>query len=61
MMAKKVEKETQSVSIDAVEFSQSTEPTMVEVIVAFKGLEVGTKLEVSKNIAEILTYKKLVK
>jgi hypothetical protein len=60
-MAKKVKEETQSASIEAVEFSQSTEPTMVEVIVAFKGVEVGTKLEVSKNIAEILTYKKLVK
>ena len=58
MMAKKVEKETQPASIEAVEFSQSTEPTMVEVNVAFKGLEVGTKLEVSKNISEILTYKK---
>ena len=61
MMAKKVEKETQSASVEAVEFSQSTAPTMVEVIVAFKGLEVGTKLEVSKNVAEILIHKKLVK
>jgi hypothetical protein len=60
-MAKKVEKETQPTSVEVVEFSQSTEPTMVEVIVAFKGLEVGTKLEVSKNVAEILTHKKLVK
>jgi hypothetical protein len=60
-MAKKVEKETQSASIEAVEFSQSTEIVIVEVVEAFKGLEVGVKLEVSKNIAEILTHKKLVK
>lgn len=60
-MAKKVKEETQSASIEAVEFSQSTEIVIVEVIEAFKGLEVGMQLEVSKNIAEILTYKKLVK
>lgn len=60
-MAKKVKEETQSASIEAVEFSQSTEIVIVEVVEAFKGLEVGEKLEVSKNIAEILTYKKLVK
>jgi uncharacterized protein YaaR (DUF327 family) len=60
-MAKKVKEETQTASIEAVEFSQSTEIVIVEVVEAFKGLEVGEKLEVSKNIAEILTYKKLVK
>jgi hypothetical protein len=60
-MAKKVKEETQSASIEAVEFSQSTEIVIVEVVEAFKGLEVGEKLEVSKNIAEILTHKKLVK
>jgi hypothetical protein len=60
-MAKKVKEETQTASIEAVEFSQSTEIVIVEVVEAFKGLEVGEKLEVSKNIAEILTHKKLVK
>lgn len=60
-MGKKVNKETQSASRDAVEFSQSTETVEVEVIEAFKGLEVGTKIEVSQNIAEILINKGLVK
>jgi len=60
-MAKKVKEETHTASIEAVEFSQSTEIVIVEVVEAFKGLEVGEKLEVSKNIAEILTHKKLVK
>lgn len=61
-MAKKVNiEETQSASIEAVEFSQSTEIVMVEVVKAFKGLEVGATVEVSKNIAEVLTFKGLVK
>jgi len=61
-MAKvKQQEETQSASIEAVEFSQSTESVMVEVVEAFKGLEVGIQLEVSKNVAEILVHKKLVK
>lgn len=60
-MAKRVKEETQTASIEAVEFSQSTEIVIVEVVEAFKGLEVGMQLEVSTNIAEILTHKKLVK
>lgn len=60
-MAKVNNKETQPASIEAVEFSQSTETVSVEVIKAFKGLEVGAVVEVSKNIAEILTSKGLVK
>jgi hypothetical protein len=60
-MGKQTKKETTTASVEAVEFSQSTELVNVEVIVAFKGLEVGQIVEVSQNIAEILTFKGLVK
>lgn len=60
-MGKQTKKETTTASVEAVEFSQSTELVSVEVIVAFKGLEVGKIVEVSQNIAEILTFKGLVK
>jgi hypothetical protein len=59
-MAKK-QKETTTTSVEVVEFSQSTEIVSVEVVTAFKGLEVGEVVEVSKNVAEILTSKGLVK
>jgi hypothetical protein len=60
-MGKQTKKETTTASVEAVEFSQSTELVSVEVIVSFKGLEVGQIVEVSQNIAEILTFKGLVK
>jgi hypothetical protein len=60
-MAKVTNKKTQPTSIEVVEFSQSTEIVTVEVVKPFKGLEVGTIVEVSKNVAEILTNKGLVK
>jgi hypothetical protein len=60
-MAKSTNKETQPTSIEVVEFSQSTEIVNIEVVKPFKGLEVGSVVEVSKNLAEILTHKGLVK
>ena len=42
-------------------FSQSTKEVEVEVVKDFKGLKAGDKVTVSKNVAEILTYKGLVK
>jgi hypothetical protein len=60
-MAKSTNKETQPTSIEVGEFSQSTEIVTVEVVKLFKGLEVGMVVEVSKNVAEILTNKGLVK
>jgi hypothetical protein len=60
-MGKPTKKETTTASVEAVEFSQSTDIVSVEVVTAFKGLEVGQIVEVSKNVAEILTSKGLVK
>ena len=42
-------------------FSQSTKEVEVEVVKDFKGLKAGAKVTVSKNVAELLTYKGLVK
>jgi hypothetical protein len=53
--------ETESTEVEVSKFSQSTEPTEVEVIKDFKGLKVGDVVTVSKNVAEILTSKGLVK
>jgi hypothetical protein len=56
-MAKKVIEEKS----EPVEHTQSTEIVSVEVVKGFNGLEVGAKVEVSANVASILTAKGLVK
>jgi hypothetical protein len=58
-MAKKAEV-TEVVS-EPIEHTQSTEIVSVEVVKGFNGLEVGAVVEVSANVASILTSKGLVK
>jgi hypothetical protein len=57
------EVQTQEVAQSAKfqKLSQSTEPQEIEVIKEFNGLKVGTKLTTSKNVAQVLILKNLVK
>jgi len=60
-MAKKAKQEDETTaSVDAVVFSQSTDVVIVKVIADFGTLKAGDEVEVSQNIAEILSHKKLV-
>lgn len=60
-MAKKVKQEDETTaSVEAVVFSQSTDVVIVKVIADFGTLKAGDEVEVSQNIAEILSHKKLV-
>lgn len=43
------------------QLSQSTKEQEIEVIKEFNGLKVGTKLTTSKNVAQVLILKNLVK